>query len=59
MQETLGHMSSILTGEDPLEGFPPLEEEMTTHPGSILAWKIQTDEPGVLQSMGSQAVDTT
>ena len=31
-----------------------LEEEMTTH-SSILAWEIpQTEEPGRLQSMGSQ-----
>ena len=34
----------------------PLEEGMATH-SSILAWKIpQTDEPGGLQSMGSQRV---
>ena len=33
-----------------------LEEEMATH-SSILAWKIpQTEEPGRLQSMGSQRV---
>ena len=32
----------------------PLEEEMATHP-SILAWEIPwTEEPGGLQSMGSQ-----
>ena len=32
----------------------PLEEEMATH-SSILAWKIPwTEEPGGLQSMGSQ-----
>ena len=32
----------------------PLEKEMATH-SSILAWKIsQTEEPGGLQSMGSQ-----
>ena len=32
----------------------PLEKEMATHP-SILAWKIPgTEEPGELQSMGSQ-----
>ena len=35
----------------------PLEEEMATH-SSILAWKIPwTEEPGGLQSMGSQIVD--
>ena len=33
-----------------------LEEEMETH-SSILAWKIPwTEEPGKLQSMGSQRV---
>ena len=32
----------------------PLQEEMATHP-SILAWEIPwTEEPGGLQSMGSQ-----
>ena len=37
----------------------PLEEEMATH-SSILAWKIPwTEEPGGLQSMGPQRVDTT
>ena len=35
----------------------PLEEEMATH-SSILAWKILwTEEPGRLQSMGSQRVE--
>ena len=34
----------------------PLEKEMTTH-SSTLAWKIPwTEEPGRLQSMGSQRV---
>jgi len=34
----------------------PLEEEMATH-SSILAWRIPwTEEPGGLQSMGSQRV---
>ena len=34
----------------------PLEDEMAIHP-SILAWKIPwTEEPGGLQSMGSQRV---
>ena len=34
----------------------PLEEEMATH-SRILAWKIPwTEEPGGLQSMGSQRV---
>ena len=36
----------------------PLEKEMATH-SSILAWKILwTEEPGGLQSMGLQRVDT-
>ena len=34
-----------------------LEKEMATH-SSILAWRIQwTEEPGGLQSMGSQRTD--
>ena len=34
----------------------PLEKEMATH-SIILAWKIRwTEEPGGLQSMGSQRV---
>ena len=34
----------------------PLEKEMATH-SSVLAWKIPwTEEPGRLQSMGSQRV---
>ena len=37
----------------------PLEKEMAIH-SSILAWKIPwTEEPGVLQSTGSQELDTT
>ena len=37
----------------------PLEKEMATH-SSILAWRIPwTEEPGKLQSMGSQESDTT
>ena len=45
-----GHPDSILGWEE------PLEEEMATH-SSILAWKIPwTEEPGGLQSMGSQRV---
>ena len=37
----------------------PLEKEMATH-SSVLAWKIPwTEEPGGLQSMGSQESDTT
>ena len=37
----------------------PLEEEMATH-SSVLAWRIPwTEEPGGLQSMGSQESDMT
>ena len=37
----------------------PLEKEMATHP-CILAWRITwTEEPGRLQSVGSQELDTT
>ena len=40
-----------------LGGKDPLEKEMATH-SSILAWKIPwTEEPGRLQSMGSQRVE--
>ena len=36
----------------------PLEKEMTTH-SSILAWEIPwTEEPGGLQSLGSQKSQT-
>ena len=36
----------------------PLEKEMTTH-SNILAWEIPwTEEPGGLQSMGSQKSQT-
>ena len=38
-----------------IPGSNPLEEEMATH-SSILAWEILwTEEPGGLQSMGSQS----
>ena len=37
----------------------PLEKEMATH-SSILGWRISwTEEPGGLQSMGSQESDMT
>ena len=37
----------------------PLEKEMATH-SCILAWEtLWTEEPGGLQSMGSQELDTT
>ena len=48
-----GDMGSIPGQED------PLEKEMATH-SNILAWEIPwTEEPGRLQSMGSQRADTT
>ena len=50
MQETQETWVQSLGQED------PLEEEMVTH-SSILAYKIPwTEEPGGLQSMGSQRV---
>ena len=50
MQETWVH---FLGQED------PLEKETATH-SSILAWRILwTQEPGGLQSMGSQESDMT
>ena len=50
MQETLVR---FLGRED------PLEKEMATH-SSILAWRIPwTEEPGRLQSMGSQESNVT
>ena len=46
-------------GVQPLGGEDPLEKEMTTR-SSILAWKIiWTEEPGGLQSVGSQELDIT
>jgi len=37
----------------------PLRKDMATH-SSILAWRIPwTEDPGRLQSMGSQELDTT
>ena len=39
-----------------IPGFDPLEKEMASH-SSILAWRISwSEEPGRLQSMGSQRV---
>ena len=43
-------------GFDPWVWEDPMESEMATH-SSILAWKIPgTEEPGGLQSMGSQRI---
>ena len=50
VQETQETQVQSLHGED------PLEEEMAIH-SSILAWRIPwTEEPGGLQSVGSQRV---
>ena len=50
MQKTQETLVRSLGGED------PLEEEMAIH-SSILAWRIPwTEEPGRLQSLGSQRV---
>ena len=50
MQETRETQVQFLGWED------PLEKDMATH-SSILAWRIPcTEEPGGLQSMGSQRV---
>ena len=50
MQEPLESWVRSLGQED------PLEEGMATH-SSILAWRVPwTEEPGGLQSMGSQRV---
>ena len=43
------------TGVQSLGGEDPLEKEMVTH-SCTLAWKIPWEEPGRLQSMGSQRV---
>ena len=44
------------TGVQSLGGEDPLEKEMATH-SSTLAWKIPwMEDPGRLQSMGSQRV---
>ena len=45
------------TWVQPLGWEHPLEEGMATH-SSILDWRVpQTEEPGRLQSMGSQRVE--
>ena len=47
-------LDSDLKYTETLGGEVPLEEDMATH-SSILAWEIPwTEEPGGLQSMGSQ-----
>ena len=53
------HLQWGRPGFDPWVGKIPLEKGMATHL-SILAWEIPwTEEPGQLQSMGSQRADVT
>ena len=54
---SVGKEPAVLETRDGSLGWEdPLEKEMATH-SSILAWKISwTEEPGGLQSMGSQRV---
>ena len=52
------HIYTYIKGSVPGLGRSP-EKEMATH-SSITAWKIpQTEEPGGLQSIGSQELDMT
>ena len=55
--QTVKHLPTMReTGVRSLGREDPLEKEMATH-SSILAWKIPwTEDPGRLQSMGSQRV---
>ena len=61
MKETI--ICSLIAKIFPLielfRNFRILEKEMATH-SSIVAWEIPwTEEPGGLQSLGSQELDTT
>ena len=55
--QTVNHLSTMReTWVQPLGCEDPLEKEMAIH-SSTIAWKIPwTEEPGRLQSMGSQRV---
>ena len=57
MAQTVKHVSAMRETWVQFLGWgDPLEKEMATH-FSILAWRIPwTEEPGGLQSMGSQRV---
>ena len=57
MAQTVKHLSTMReTWVRSLGWEDPLEKEMATH-SSTIAWKIPwTEEPGRLQSMGSQGV---
>ena len=56
MAQTVKNLSAMQeTQVQSLGQEDPLEKEMATH-SSILAWRIPwTEEPGGLQSMGSQS----
>ena len=57
MAQTVKHLPTMRETQVQSLGWEdPLEKEMATH-SSILAWKISwMEEPGGLQSMGSQRV---
>ena len=60
MAQTVKRLPAIRETKVPSLGQEdPLEKEMATH-SSTLAWKIpRMEEPGMLQSMGSQRVRPT
>ena len=60
MAQTVKHLPAMQeTQVRPLGQEDPLEKEMATH-SSTLAWKIPwTGEPGRLQSLRLQELDTT
>ena len=57
MAQTVKNLPTMVeTGVQSLGWEDPLEKEMTTH-SSILAWEIPwRQEPGGLQSMGSERI---
>ena len=46
------------TWDRPLGGKDPLEKEMATHSSILVGIIPWTEEPGGVQSMGSQGLDT-
>ena len=58
-EEKLGPKHGLSLGSQKHVSSEPVKKEMATHT-SILAWRIPwTEEPGGLQSMGSQESDMT
>ena len=57
MTQTVKRLSTMReTRVQSLDGEDPLEKEMAIH-SSTIAWTIlRTEEPGILQSMGSQRI---